>query len=358
MTLLPSVRGTHTAKVVGAGGDAQIDVDADGRVLLEFPWDRGDGAKGKSQHRVHVASVWAGAAWGFVQLPRIGQEVLVEYLEGDPARPIVTGRVFNSSHKSPYALPANKTQSGWKSRSLGGTAENFNELRFEDKKGAEHIHMQAEKNLQVVVKADETRTVGHSRSATMQHGDTHHVVGGGGGKKGAQTLQVGNGDQSLIVDDGNQIILTQKGAQILSINKGDQQIEVRDGNQLIRVQGNQQIRVLSGDQTNFVHGASSTDAKVITLTADSKIELNVGGSTLIMELNKIVLKVGGTEFHVDSEGILAKGPMIEVRGLAKLKMSAALVELEGKVLTKIKGAVIEAVATALHKIGGAVTMAG
>src|SRR5205823_10999113 len=124
----PSVRGTHTAIVVGTGNDGDIDVDENGRILLQFPWDRGDGKDGKSKHRVHVASVWAGQQWGFVQIPRLGQQVLVEYFEGDLDRPVVTGRVYDKDNKPPYTLPANKTQSGWKSRTLGGTASNFNEI--------------------------------------------------------------------------------------------------------------------------------------------------------------------------------------------------------------------------------------
>ena len=358
-TPLPSVRGTHTAKVVGAGGDAQIDVDADGRVLLEFPWDRGAGAEGKSQHRVHVASVWAGAAWGFVQLPRVGQEVLVEYLEGDPARPIVTGRVYNSTHKPPYALPANKTQSGWKSRSLGGTADNFNELRFEDKKGEEQVFLQAEKNLLVNVKADETRTVGHSRIATMQHGDTHIVVGGGGDAKGEQTLRVKQGDQKFVAEDGLQVLQAQKGTQIISALDGEQKIGIVKGDQHIEVrEGDQTIEVSAGNQTNKVSATSATSAKAITLEADDKIELKVGGASLLMEFNKITIKVGASQLSIDTQGIIAKGPQVEINGVATAKVTSALVVLKAASTLDIKGTVVQMTGNALTKLAGGVTMAG
>jgi len=195
ITPRPSVRGTQMAKIVGSGGTGEIDVDADARVLLQFPWDRGDGKDGKSKHRVHVASVWAGTGWGFVQLPRVGQEVLVEFLEGDPDRPIVTGRVYNSAHKPPYDLPANKTQAGWKSRTLGGGSDNFNELRFEDKKGEEHVFAQAEKDLKVLVKNDETRDVQHDRTTTIKNHDTRTV------KEGNDEHTVEKGNQS---EEGNQ----------------------------------------------------------------------------------------------------------------------------------------------------------
>ena len=104
---------------------------------------------------VRVAQVWAGGRWGSMHIPRIGQEVIVEFLEGDPDRPIITGRVYNGDNKPPYDLPANQTQSGTKSRSSkGGSPNNFNELRFEDKKGDEHVYLQAEKDLQIYVKHD------------------------------------------------------------------------------------------------------------------------------------------------------------------------------------------------------------
>ena len=117
-----------------------------------------------------VSQLWAGKTWGGIHIPRIGQEVIVEFLEGDPDRPIVTGRVYNADQMPPYELPANKTQSGIKSRSSqGGSGSNFNEIRFEDKKGSEQLYLHAEKNQDIVVENDETHFVGHDRKKKVDN---------------------------------------------------------------------------------------------------------------------------------------------------------------------------------------------
>jgi type VI secretion system secreted protein VgrG len=145
------VQGPQTAVVVGKVGE-EIYTDEYGRVKLQFHWDRYGGSDENSSCWVRVAQVWAGKNWGAMHIPRIGQEVVVDFLEGDPDRPIVTGRVYNADQLPPYTLPANMTQSGIKSRSSkGGSGENFNEIRFEDKKGDEQVYIHAEKNQDNVV---------------------------------------------------------------------------------------------------------------------------------------------------------------------------------------------------------------
>jgi type VI secretion system secreted protein VgrG len=133
----PLVQGPQTAVVVGPSGE-EIYPDKFGRVKVQFHWDRYGAMDENSSCWIRVAHVWAGKGWGGQTIPRIGQEVMVEFLEGDPDRPIITGRVYNADNMPPYALPANKTQSGIKSRSTkGGGGDNFNEVRFEDKIGEE-----------------------------------------------------------------------------------------------------------------------------------------------------------------------------------------------------------------------------
>ncbi|HEX8755740.1 MAG TPA: type VI secretion system tip protein TssI/VgrG, partial [Steroidobacteraceae bacterium] len=137
ITPKPMIHGTQTAVVVGPKGD-EIYTDQYGRVKVQFHWDRYGKLDDKSSCFVRVGQLWAGKSWGGIYIPRIGQEVIVSFMEGDPDRPIVIGSVYNGANKPPYSLPDNKTQSGIKSRSsLEGTADNFNELRFEDKKGSE-----------------------------------------------------------------------------------------------------------------------------------------------------------------------------------------------------------------------------
>jgi type VI secretion system secreted protein VgrG len=163
----PMVQGPQTAVVVGPSGD-EIHTDEYGRVKVSFHWDRKSKSDENSSCWVRVAQVWAGTKWGGIQIPRIGQEVIIEFLEGDPDRPIITGRVYNNDNMPPYDLPANATQSGIKSRSSkGGSADNFNEIRFEDKIGDELVYIHAEKDQANVVENDETIAVGNDRAESI-----------------------------------------------------------------------------------------------------------------------------------------------------------------------------------------------
>jgi type VI secretion system secreted protein VgrG len=142
--------------------------------VMQFKWDRQGKKDENSSCWVRVAQVWAGGQWGGMAIPRIGQEVIVDFIEGDPDRPIVTGRVYNADNMPPYELPANKTRSTIKSRSTkGGGADNFNEIRFEDKKGEEEMYVHAEKDQNVVVENNQTIKVGFS---TKDKGDRSEEI--------------------------------------------------------------------------------------------------------------------------------------------------------------------------------------
>lgn len=166
-TLRPLVKGPQTAVVVGPAGE-EIWTDQYGRVKVHFHWDRHDQSNENSSCWIRVSQATAGKNWGSIQVPRIGQEVIVSFLEGDPDRPIITGRVYNAEQAVPYDLPGNATQSGMKSRSSkGGTPANFNEIRMEDKKGAEQLYVHAERNMDTVVEQNQTLAVGISRVKTV-----------------------------------------------------------------------------------------------------------------------------------------------------------------------------------------------
>ncbi|UVK98736.1 type VI secretion system Vgr family protein [Pseudomonas sp. B21-048] len=168
----PIVKGPQTALVVGPKGE-EIWTDQFGRVKVHFYWDRHDQSNENSSCWIRVSQSWAGKNWGSMQIPRIGQEVIVSFLEGDPDRPIITGRVYNAEQTVPYDLPENATQSGMKSRSSkGGTPANFNEIRMEDKKGAEQLYIHAERNQDIVVEVDESHSVGHDRNKSIGHNET------------------------------------------------------------------------------------------------------------------------------------------------------------------------------------------
>ncbi|WP_334598531.1 type VI secretion system Vgr family protein [Pseudomonas alvandae] len=172
ITHRPIVKGPQTAMVVGPKGE-EIWTDQFGRVKVHFYWDRHDQSNENSSCWIRVSQSWAGKNWGSMQIPRIGQEVIVSFLEGDPDRPIITGRVYNAEQTVPYDLPENATQSGMKSRSSkGGTPANFNEIRMEDKKGAEQLYIHAERNQDIVVEVDESHSVGHDRNKSIGHNET------------------------------------------------------------------------------------------------------------------------------------------------------------------------------------------
>jgi type VI secretion system secreted protein VgrG len=161
------VHGPQTAKVVGKG---DIDVDEYGRILLEFHWDQ----KPDQSRRCRVAQVWAGNKWGGIFTPRVGMEVLVTFLEGDPNEPLVIGCVYNDKHMPPYDLPAEKTKSGWKSNSTT-SGSGFNEFMFDDQDDNELVRLHAERNLEAVIEQDESRTVRNDRNTEIEQNDTLHV---------------------------------------------------------------------------------------------------------------------------------------------------------------------------------------
>lgn len=170
----PVMKGPQTALVVGPAG-AEIFTDRYARVKVHFFWDRLDARNEASSCFVRVSQTWAGAGWGFIQIPRIGQEVIVDFIEGDPDRPIVTGRVYNAEQMPPYGLPGQATQSGWKSHSSPGGG-GWNELRFEDKAGAEEVYFQAQKDHTELIKNDESRTIGHDFAEDVGHDAVQSVA--------------------------------------------------------------------------------------------------------------------------------------------------------------------------------------
>ena len=182
----PRVQGVQSAVVVGPPGQ-EIYVDELGRVRVQFHWDREGSYDDGSASWMRVSQGWAGSGQGFLNLPRVGQEVLVEFFEGDPDRPVITGRVFSYTRRVPYKLPDDKTKSGWKTESSPG-AGGFNELSFEDAVGREVVHIQAQKDYTELVKHDQSSTVRRNRSASVTAGDSMTVGG-------SQSFSVG-GEQS------------------------------------------------------------------------------------------------------------------------------------------------------------------
>ncbi|MDM5181992.1 type VI secretion system tip protein TssI/VgrG [Massilia sp. DJPM01] len=169
------IHGIQTATVVGPAGE-EIHTDEYGRVRVQFHWDRAGTNDEKSSAWIRVATPWAGASFGMTTIPRIGTEVIVQFLDGNPNRPLITGMVPNANTMPPWALPANKTQSGILTRSTpGGEYNNANALRFEDKMGQEQLWLHAEKDQLTEVEHDEDKWVGNDRRKTVDRDETNHI---------------------------------------------------------------------------------------------------------------------------------------------------------------------------------------
>lgn len=193
----PKVVGVESATVVGPAGE-EIHCDEFGRVRVHFHWDRESKMDDNSSCWIHVSHPWGGAGYGGMNIPRVGQEVLVDFLGGDPDRPIITGRVYTNLQKVPYKLPDNKTQSGWKSNSTTRTG-GYNEMMFEDTAGKELLRMQAERDMNTLVKNDQTTTVRHDRTTFVLNDDFEAV-------SGKQTQVVGKDRLTAVLQNQSHVI--------------------------------------------------------------------------------------------------------------------------------------------------------
>lgn len=203
VTPKPMVQGPQTAVVVGKSGE-EIWTDKYGRVTVQFHWDRYGKMNESSSCWVRVSQNWAGKNWGAMFIPRIGQEVIVEFLEGDPDQPIITGRVYNAEQTVPYALPANQTQSGIKSNSSKGGGGS-NEWRFEDKKGSEEIYLHGQKDWNILIGNDKGQIIGHDEKLEVKNNRAKKVGVDQSEDIGAnKTIKVGGNHSESI--SGNETI--------------------------------------------------------------------------------------------------------------------------------------------------------
>lgn len=256
----PIVHGPQTAVVVGESGE-EIWTDKYGRVKVEFHWDRRDNDNETSSCWVRVSQGWAGKKWGMQFIPRIGQEVIVEFLEGDPDKPIVTGSVYNADNMPPYELPANATQSGIKTRSSkDGTSSNFNEIRFEDKKGSELVYVHAEKDRHGEVENDDTLNIGNDRKKTIGGNETIHV------KKNRTDRIDKNLDQEVGVH---------RSIEVGSKSTGNDTLKV-SGNREVTVKKNHKLDI-DGNYNVTVKGAWVHKSQQITMTSETSIGITAQG---------------------------------------------------------------------------------
>jgi type VI secretion system secreted protein VgrG len=281
----PRIEGPQTAVVVGPSGE-EIYTDKYGRVKVQFDWDRLGQNDEESSCWIRVAQIWAGKQWGAMHIPRIGHEVIVEFLDGDPDRPIITGRVYNNDNMPPYSLPDNKTQSGIKSRSSkDGSASNFNEIRFEDLKGKEELHIQAEKDMSTLVKNNQTNSIGANRSSDIKKDDTITVGGN-------RALTV-TGNLAVTVDGAG----SEGDPGLIHSTHSVTGKHLLHTTDTIQIDAPNQIVVKNNDATSVTLVPGE-----ITIKAPTKISLICGGTSIILEPAKISIKAsGGGEIELTAD---------------------------------------------------------
>jgi type VI secretion system secreted protein VgrG len=307
-----TLHGAQTAVVVGPAGQ-EIYTDKYGRVKVQFFWDREGQKNEKSSCWVRVSQPWAGKNWGAVFNPRIGQEVIVSFLEGDPDQPLITGRVYNAEMMPPYSLPDNQTQTGIKSRSSkGGSPSNFNEIRMEDKMGSEELYFHAEKDHNIVVEHDKTESIGHDQTETVGH-DKTETVGNN------ETITIQNNRTETVVANETLTVLKNR-TRVVAMNEtitvalmrthtvgvnetitvgAAQEVTVGAG-QTITVGADQattvganQANTIASSQTNTVGGDQSTSVGASqTNTIGTDQADNVGGARTTAVTNDDALSVG------------------------------------------------------------------
>ena len=295
LTPHPVMRGPQTALVVGPSGE-EIHCDSYGRVRVQFPWDRLGAKDDKSSCWIRVAQSLAGRKWGSLFTPRVGMEVVVDFIDGDPDRPLVTGAVYNADNMPPWDLPANKTRSGLVTRSSAqGQAENANELRFEDKKGEEQVVFHAEKDFLREVENDDTLTVGHDQTATIKN------------------------NRTLTVQDGNRSV---------TVSKGDDSLTVATGKRTVSVNGALSTTVKTGNHSTTVSSGN------FAVTASA-------GKVSVQAMQGIELKVGGNTLTIDQQGITLKGMQIAIQGQMQVQVQGAMTTLKGDATVTVQGGLVK-----------------
>lgn len=348
----PKTNGVESATVVGPAGE-EIHTDEFGRVRVHFHWDRESKMNEGSSCWIHTSQPWGGSGFGGTNLPRIGQEVIVDFIGGDPDQPIIVGRVYTNLQKTPYKLPDNKTQSGMQSRSSpGGGGDNYNELMFEDKKGQELVRMQAEKDLTKLVKHDEAVKIGHDREKQVGHDDALTV---GHDRMRTvvhdETVSIGN-DRTRLVGNNESVTVGNSRSKSVGVNEslfvGVNQNEQVGANRSVQVGANHS-ETIGANMSLSVGGARSESVGMMktetvglasaetvgalksiavggafTITVGAGMATTVTGSHVETVSNvravtagsKFEVECGSGKIHVDKSGVI----VIEVTDL-KIKAS-------------------------------------
>ena len=325
----PRMEGIHVGLVLGPqhnAGDAiqsqngeEVHTDDLGRVKVRFYWDHRAEATGGDSVWARVVQPWGGKGWGAQFFPRVGTEVAVGFVDGDPDRPIVLGGLYNGRDTPIYAA-TDKTKSGFRSRSSpSGGATNFNEFTWDDKKGNELIFTQAEKDLTTYVKNDQTLTVDNCRIVTIKKDETVDI-------QNNQTIKVKQ-DHTFTITDGNRVETISKGNDSLEISKGDRSAKIGTGNDSLEIsKGNRSTKIAMGNDTLDV--------------SMGNLSIKAGAGKIDIEaMQGITLKVGGSTVKIDQMGVAISGMTIKVEGQLSTDIKGLMTKVGGDAMLTLKGAI-------------------
>lgn len=348
------VDGIQTATVVGPK-NKEIHTDKFGRIKIMFHWDTERKKDENSSCWVRTAQNWGDKNWGFVFIPRIGQEVIVTFLNGDPDRPIVTGCVYNGDKTPPY-LPATPTKSTIKTNSVGvpkGKPVGFNELRFEDKYNAEEIYLHAQKDWNThVIENRDTKIEKGSDTKIIERGDRSVTLKGldkpvkgkgndtliiekgsretkllaKGAGKGNYKIYMKNGDRTLTIDMGNQTITLKKGNRKVTLNAGNEDVTLKSGNQTISINaGTRTIKVMKDEVHKNMANFKQSVTKNYTLQVIGNVDIKATGAISMQSAQKIEMKAPQLIINVAAKLEVQSGGMIDIKSAAMFQMKAGAV---------------------------------
>lgn len=318
------VMGAQTATVVGKSGE-EIWTDKYGRVKVQFHWDQQGKKDENSSCWVRVAHGWAGQGWGMMFLPRIGQEVIVSFLEGDPDCPIVTGSVYNADKTVPYALPGEQTKSTIKGSSSKGGVGN-NEIRFEDKKDSEEVYVHAQKDMTIKVENDRKTDVSHDDISTIKNDRTTTI------QEGVEKLVVSKGDRVVQVDVGKETHDV-KGERLITVTGNETHTNIADFTQ--KVTGNYELKVTGNLVIDVTGTISFKSAQSLTNEAGTELS-NKAGTSLT---NK-----AGTDLKNDAGMNLTNKAAMNLTNDAGIQLNnkaAAAQTVDGGGMLTVKGGLVK-----------------
>ncbi len=297
LTSKPLMGGCQTAVVTGPA-DEEIYPDEFGRVKVQFHWDRRGHFDEKSSCWIRVSQTHAGKGWGYIDLPRVGEEVIVDFLEGDPDRPIITGRVYNAYNKPPFELPAKKTRRGFTTRTYKGVG--YNELSMDDTKGAEQIRIHAQRDMNTVVENDQTTNVNHNRIDVVKVNDQLTVHGN-------QTREVFGGRKQIIHKNEACQVKGNRDKIVDAENKekygGDFHLHIC-GDRLAATDGNDHLTV-GGEKHEKI-------GRVYAVSSGQEVHIKAGMKIIIEAGMQISLVGPGGFIDIGPAGVTIQGTMVKV----------------------------------------------